>query len=127
MPKDFESIEYIVGLNHTEKHLSEIVEIISPQGHFAVIDDPQTLDVMPFKTKSISIHWELMFTRSLFETNDILEQHKLLEQVSIMVDEGKIRSTASNSIGKINAKNLIKAHELLESGKTIGKMVLSGF
>lgn len=127
LPKNFESIEYIVGLNHTEQHISEIVEIISPQGHFAVIDDPQTLDVMPFKTKSVSIHWELMFTRSLFETNDILEQHKLLEQVSIMVDEGKIQSTVSNSVGKINAKNLIKSHELLESGKSIGKVVLSGF
>jgi zinc-binding alcohol dehydrogenase family protein len=127
LPTDIKSVEYIASLTHTEDHLSEIVEIISPQGHLAVIDDPKTLNVMPFKTKSASIHWELMFTRSLFETNDMIEQHKLLAQVSKMVDDGIIKSTALNNIGLINAANLIKAHALLESGKSIGKVVLKGF
>ncbi|MFV2057680.1 MAG: zinc-binding alcohol dehydrogenase family protein [Thiohalomonadales bacterium] len=120
-------VEYVAGLNHTENHLDEIVKVIAPQGKFAVIDDPQSLDIMPFKTKSISIHWELMFTRSLFETKDMIEQHNLLEKIANMVDRGEIKSTLREHLGEINAANLVRAHTLLESGKSIGKIVLSGF
>lgn len=121
------SIGYIASLTHTGDHLAQVVEIIAPQGHLAVIDDPQTLDIMPFKRKSISIHWELMFTRSLFETPDMIEQHRLLAKVAQMVDEGRVRTTLVNEFGVINAANLIKAHALLESGRSVGKVVLAGF
>ena len=92
-----------------------------------MIDDPQTFDIMPFKTKSISIHWELMFTRSMYETDDIEKQGELLQQVAQLVDQQKIRSTLNQNLGKINAANLEKAHKLLESGKSKGKIVLEGF
>ena len=82
---------------------------------------------MPFKRKSVSVCWELMFTRSLFETDDMSEQHRLLSNVATMVDDGDIQSTIVNEWGVINADNLIKAHTLLESGKSRGKIVLSGF
>lgn len=119
--------DYIASLTHTDKHLAEIADIIAPQGKLAVIDDPGVLDIMPFKRKSVAIHWELMFTRCIYETEDMIEQHKLLAKVAAMVDTGEIRSTMVNDFGSINAANLIRAHALLESGKSIGKIVLSGF
>ena len=91
------------------------------------IDDLKTFDIMPFKRKSVSIHWELMFTRSLFETEDMSEQRRLLSRVAKMVDDGEVKSTIASEFGTINANNLIQAHSLLESGKSKGKIVLCGF
>lgn len=92
-----------------------------------MIDDPETLDVKPFKMKSISIHWELMFTRHLFQTPDLIEQHNLLAKVAEAVDQGLIVTTKHRDLGTINAENLIKGHTLQESGTAIGKTVLTGF
>lgn len=92
-----------------------------------MIDDPKTLDIVPFKRKAVSIHWELMFTRPLFNTADMIEQHKLLTKVAALVDAGKIRSTLTETAGTINAANLKKAHALVETGKMKGKIVLAGF
>ncbi|MBU2012809.1 MAG: zinc-binding dehydrogenase, partial [Gammaproteobacteria bacterium] len=98
------------------------------QGRLALIDDPaQPLDVMKLKRKSLSLHWELMFTRSLFETPDMIEQHHLLQRVSQLVDQGVLRTTLGEHFGTINAANLRRAHALLESGKAKGKIVLEGF
>lgn len=123
----YNDVIYVASLTHTAAHLSEIASLISPQGDLAVIDDPKTFDIMPFKTKSIAIHWELMFTRSLFKTQDMVEQHHLLTQVADLVDQGRIKTTMIKNFGTINAKNLIKAHALLESGKSMGKIVLAGY
>lgn len=100
---------------------------MTPQGRFGLIDDPENLDIAPFKPKSISIHWEFMYTRSLFETGDMNRQSEILNQVAGLIDEGKIRSTATETLGTINASNLMKAHAVLESGKAKGKLVLEGF
>lgn len=124
---DQKNIRYVASLTNTQDHLADIIELIAPQGMLALIDDPETLDIKPFKRKSVSVHWELMFTRSLFETEDMLEQHKILSRVAKMVDDGELTSTLNNNFGLIKAANLIKAHALLESGKSYGKIVLSGF
>jgi len=92
-----------------------------------VIDDPDTLDAMPLKRKSISLHWELMFTRSLFETADMVRQHEILNRVSALIDDGTLRTTMAEHFGTINAKNLRRAHALIESGRARGKIVLEGF
>ncbi|MHB8822540.1 MAG: zinc-binding dehydrogenase, partial [Pseudomonadaceae bacterium] len=106
----------------------QLVEALTPQGRLALIDDPaQPLDVMKLKRKSLSLHWELMFTRSLFETPDMIEQHHLLQRVSRLVDQGVLRTTLGEHFGTINAANLRRAHALLESGKAKGKIVLEGF
>ncbi|MGI4746582.1 MAG: zinc-binding alcohol dehydrogenase family protein [Janthinobacterium lividum] len=118
---------FVSATTNTKAHLADIVELIAPQGRFAVIDDPVTLDIMPFKRKSVSIHWEMMFTRSLFETGDMAAQGALLNEVAALVDEGKIRTTLSEIFGTINAANLKRAHELIESGTAKGKIVLEGF
>lgn len=120
-------VKYIASLTNTSAHLEAIADIIAPQGKLGVIDDLETFDIMPFKRKSVSIHWELMFTRSLFETEDMSEQHELLSKVASMVDDGQLKSTIASDFGTINADNLINAHTLLESGKSKGKIVLSGF
>lgn len=119
--------QYIVSLNQTDLHFEQIVEAIAPQGKFALIDDPEPIDVRLLKRKSVSLHWELMFTRSLFSTPDMIEQHRLLEQVSRLVDEGVLRTTFNEHFGTICAAHLKRAHALLESGRSCGKIVLEGF
>lgn len=123
----FATVDYIVSLTQTEQHLPQIVEAIAPQGKFGLIDDPATLDATVFKRKSVSIHWELMFTRSLFGTHDMQGQHQLLNEVAALVDAGMLRSTLAQHLGSINASNLRQAHQLIESGKARGKVVLEGW
>ncbi|CAB3779881.1 zinc-binding alcohol dehydrogenase family protein [Pararobbsia alpina] len=121
------NVEYIVSLNQTDKHFSEIVESIAPQGKFGLIDDPDAIDVRLLKRKSVSLHWELMYTRSMFGTDDMIRQHELLERIAGMIDAGTLRTTVAEHFGTINATNLKKAHALLESQKAKGKIVLEGF
>ncbi len=113
--------------HHTYQHFGEIVEAISPQGKFGLIDDPDIFDVRELKRKSVSLHWELMFTRSLFETTDMIEQHHTLNEIARLVDEGLIITTVGENFGKMNAANLRQAHALLESSKSKVKIVLEGF
>lgn len=121
-------VMYVASLTHTEQHFEQIVELLAPQGKLALIDDPAVpIDVRLLKRKSLSLHWELMFTRSLFKTPDMDAQHRILNEVATLVDQGRIRSTAQKHLGAINASNLKEAHRLIESGSTIGKIVLSGF
>jgi len=122
-----EGVDFVAALTHTGEHFEEIVASLHPQGHICVIDDPATLDVVPLKTKSIALHWELMYTRSLFQTADMGEQGRLLGEVAAMIDAGQLRTTAGEHLGEINAENLRRAHALLESGKAMGKVTLAGF
>ena len=123
----FATVDTIVSLTQTETHLPQIVEAIAPQGKFGLIDDPKALDVMPFKRKSVSIHWEMMATRSMFQTADMVHQHHLLNEVAALVDAGLVRTTLAERFGSINAENLKKAHALIESGTARGKVVLQGW
>ncbi|HTH11824.1 MAG TPA: zinc-binding alcohol dehydrogenase family protein, partial [Acidovorax sp.] len=120
-------VDIIASLTQTDAHFAQIVEAIAPQGQFALIDDPVSLDVTKFKRKSVSVHWELMFTRALFGTADMIGQHRLLTEVARLVDAGLIRTTLDQRFGTINAENLKRAHALIESGKARGKLVLEGW
>ena len=120
-------VDMVASLTQTEQHYAQIIESLKPQGQIAVIDDMKMLDAMPLKTKCISLHWEMMFARSRFETPDVAEQGALLAEVAALVDAGRVRTTANASFGTINAANLKKAHALIESGKAQGKVVLAGF
>jgi len=121
------AVDIVISLTHTDQHYEGIVDVLAPQGQFALIDDPATLDAVPLKRKSISLHWELMFTRSMFETPDMIRQHELLNRVAGMIDAGSLRTTLGEHYGVINAENLRRAHALLESGRAVGKIVLEGF
>ncbi|MGI4847790.1 MAG: zinc-binding alcohol dehydrogenase family protein [Janthinobacterium lividum] len=118
---------FVFSTTQTGQHLDQIAELIAPQGRFVLIDDPATLDVNRFKRKSVSIHWEFMFTRSMWATEDMAAQGKLLGEVSRLLDEGRLRSTMTQKHTPINAANLKQVHALLESGKACGKIVLEGF
>lgn len=118
---------FVFSTTETHLHLADIADLIAPQGRFGLIDDPAVLDAMPFKRKSVSLHWELMFTRSLYQTPDMDAQGKLLDEVSALIDAGRIRTTVTEVLQPINAVNLKAAHAILESGKARGKIVLEGF
>ncbi len=117
---------FVFSTTGTDRHLAEIAELIAPQGRFALIDDPATLDIVAFKRKSVSVHWEFMFTRSMFDT-DMTAQGALLNEVSRLVDAGVLRTTLAERYGTIDAANLARAHRLIESGTARGKIVLEGF
>ena len=121
------AVDYVASLNQTEHHFEQIVEALRPQGRLALIDDPAQLDVRKLKAKSLSLHWEFMYTRSMFSTEDQIEQHHLLNRVAALIDEGTLRSTMNEHFGTINAANLKRAHAFIESNQARGKIVLEGF
>jgi zinc-binding alcohol dehydrogenase family protein len=118
---------FVFSTTQTDQHMADIVELIAPQGRFGLIDDPEVLDGMQLKMKAVSLHWEMMFTRSLFGTPDMAEQGKLLNEVAALVDAGRIRSTATEVAGTIDAATLRAVHAMIESGSARGKIVLEGF
>lgn len=124
----FTQVSHVASLTHTHQHYPALIEALAPQGKLGLIDDPATpLDIMPMKRKSLSLHWEFMFTRPLFATPDMIHQHHILNKMADLVDAGQLQSTLTLHLGTINAENLRQAHALLESGKAIGKIVLEGF
>ncbi len=121
------AVTHVASLTQTESHFPQIVESLAPQGKFGLIDDPRALDINLLKRKSISVHWEFMFTRAVFGTADMIAQHRLLSEVAELVDAGLIRTTVGEHFGRIRAENLKRAHALIESGRAKGKIVLEGF
>ncbi len=121
------AVTHVASLTNTDQHFNELIAALAPQGKLALIDDPESLDVVPLKAKSISLHWEFMFTRSMFETDDMIAQHQLLTRVAALIDDNTLRTTLGEHYGTINAANLQKAHAKLETGRSVGKIVLEGF
>lgn len=120
-------VTHVASLNATDRYFESYIEVLEPFGRIAMIDDLQSLDVMKIKSKSLSLHVEFMFARSMHQARDISAQHELLERVADLVDRGFIRTTIGKQLGRINADNLKAAHAELESGQTVGKIVLEGF
>ncbi len=121
------SPRYVASLTNTDQHFSSIIELVKPRGHIALIDDPEALDVVPLKSKALSVSWEFMFTRSMFKTEDMDVQHGLLNRIADLLDDGTLVPTVNIHGGVLSVANLRKAHELQESGTAIGKTVLDGF
>src|SRR6516164_7718629 len=117
----------VASLTNTDQHYRAIAELMAPQGKYGLIDDPAEFNVAVFKGKAISVHWESMFTRSSFQTSDMIAQHNLLNDTADLIDKGVLRTTLAQTFGTINADNLKRAHALLESGKSRGKIVLEGW
>ncbi len=120
-------VSHVASLTNTDDHYQQLINALQPQGKLALIDDPETLDARPLKVKSISLHWEFMFTRSMFETTDIIEQHRLLTRIAALIDEGAVKTTLGEHFGEINARNLRLAHQRIETQRAVGKIVLEGF
>lgn len=120
-------VTHVASLTHTDVYLPQFAELLAPFGRLALIDDPPVLDVVPLKARSLSVHWELMFTRSLFQTADMAAQGRLLAEVARLVDAGVLRTTLTEDLGPVCAANLRTAHARVEAGGSRGKLVLSGF
>ncbi len=116
---------YVAALNGTAGHFGAIVELIKPRGHIGIIDDFGACDMMLAKPKSLSVNWEFMFTRSMFNTEDMAAQGALLDEVSGLLDKGDLIPTVTGNLGVMSADAMIKAHKLQEDGRVIGKNVLS--
>lgn len=121
------AVTHVASLNSTDTYFTAYTELLVPFGKIAIIDDPKALDINKLKLKSLSLHWEFMFARSMFNAVDVQAQGQLLNRVSDLVDQGYIQTTLGQHLGKINAVNLSAAHATLEAGKAIGKIVLEGF
>lgn len=124
-----EQVDVVLNLVDPSPYWEAIGEILAPQGHVGLIVEPSNpLNIGdPYKAKCIGIHWEMMFARARFKTADMIEQHRLLNRVASMVDAGELRTTHTETVGAINAANLRETHRRLESGTTIGKLVLAGW
>jgi zinc-binding alcohol dehydrogenase family protein len=120
-------IDHVFSTAGTEGNLAAYAEALNPLGDIVAIDDFETLPIGLLKPKSISFHWEFMFTRSLFQSADMDRQRKILTRVARLVDAGVLVSTATRDLGPINASNLREAHKVMESGTAIGKITLTGF
>ena len=123
-----DEVSHVISLTHTAEHFDQLVEVLAPQGKLALIDDPVTkLDIMKLKLKSLSLHWELMFTRSMFNTWDMQKQHEILTRIAELIDSGQIKTTLGENYGSINPTNLKRAHAHIETNQAVGKVVLEGF
>lgn len=118
---------YVFSTATTARNWAQIVEAVAPQGKVLLIESTAQVDARDVMRKSVSIHWELMFTRPIFGTSDMIEQHRLLDAVADLIDAGRLRGTATKTLGAINAANLRAGHAMVEAGRMIGKVVLEGF
>ncbi|QRY66288.1 zinc-binding dehydrogenase (plasmid) [Ensifer sp. PDNC004] len=130
LPQQVEALEappvrYVASLTHTAQHLAELIEIIEPHGKIGVIDDHDSLDAAPLKAKSLSLHWEMVFTRPLYGTADLIGQHRILKEVASLTDAGVLRSTMTKCLSPFSAENLEEGHRLVEGGAMVGKVVMS--
>lgn len=122
-----EGLDYVFSMVATDRSLPAYAEVLKPFGRVVAIDDFSSAPIEVLKNKSISFHWEFMFTRSMFDTADQVMQHRILTQVAALVDAGILVTTATQDLGPINAANLRAAHRIQESGRAIGKITLTGF
>ncbi|MDV6261387.1 zinc-binding alcohol dehydrogenase family protein [Rhodococcoides yunnanense] len=119
-----DGIDYVFTA-HSSGQVEIYADLLTPFGQIVAIDDPETLDVLPLKTKAISWHWEFMFARPMHDTPDLIRQHELLTRVAELVDAGSVRTTATTVLSPIDAEQLREAHRLVETGHVRGKVVVA--
>ncbi len=124
----YKHVDYVLIFNDTDKHFPAAAELLAPQGGMcSIVRTAAPVNMEPLMSKSSTFSWEFMFTRPSNQTLDMIEQHHLLTEVARLIDQGVLRATASTTLSPINAVNLKQAHALLEGGRTVGKIVLSGW
>ena len=121
------TINYILNFSGTSDHWKNIIQLIDPQGHICTIAESSGnhIDIGSFKSKSITLSYELMYTRSIYQTEDMIEQHHILNKIATMLENSEIKSTLNSTLTGFTTENLKEAHQKLESGKTIGKIAIT--
>ncbi len=118
--------DFILCMGVPDDYFQQMVEIINPQGSICLLANAQkSYDLNLLKAKSITLVWEMMFTRSMFQTTDMIEQHHLLTRVAMLVDQQKITNITTQQLSPINVDNITKAHQIIEQGNMIGKLVIA--
>lgn len=121
-------VDHIAVFNNTDAHWEAVTDLIRPQGKIvSIVENQKPLRQEVMKSKAATFVWEFMFTRSMYQTPDMIQQHHLLGRIAKWIDEGTIRSTAGEVMSPINAMNLRSAHTTIEAGRSIGKIVLEGW
>jgi NADPH:quinone reductase len=121
----FDNVDYIFNVADTKAHWDAMSELIAPQGSIcSIVEFDGALDFSILKSKSATFVWEFMFTRSMYKTDDIEEQHNILKQIATLIDEGKIKTTLTQTIEGFSVESIKKAHKIVESGKSIGKIAI---
>lgn len=124
----FREVDFIANFNSTDAYWNVMAELIRPQGKIVcLVDNTAPLELKLLKSKSATFAWEFMFTRAMFHTPDMIAQGELLDEVAVLIDAKKLRTTLTETLSPINAANLRQAHARLESGRTIGKLALAGW
>ena len=121
----YQVVEYIAQYADTAAHWDAMVELIAPQGKIGtIVETGEKIDISMLQGKSVSLHWELMFTRALFKTHDMIRQHEILNRLAELLDAGTIQSTRQQELSGFTVETLKQAHQLIEAGDTIGKLVV---
>ena len=124
----FHAVDAILILNNPDTHISALMEILAPRGCIcSIVPFEHPVDINPLMRKSATFTWEYMFTRPMFKTKDMAEQRRILNEMTALIESGRVVPTTTETLHPINAKNLRAAHQLLEAGRTIGKITLEGF
>ncbi|WP_434778833.1 zinc-binding alcohol dehydrogenase family protein [Neisseria sp. Ec49-e6-T10] len=124
-PLPFKEVDAILCLNDTKGHWQNMADVIKPFGMIcSIVECGNPMDIDVFKSKSVSFAWEFMFTRAKYQTADMIEQHHLLNNVSALIEEGKVKSTLTKTLSGFNAQNIDQAHQLVQAGNMIGKVVI---
>ncbi len=122
----FATVDYVFVTTHSAQHFDTAATVVAPQGKICLIEGEDALDMSLLKSKSAALVWEFMFTRSMYRTADMIEQHHLLTEVARLVDDGTLKTTLGRVVGPLDAAHLRQAHAELEAGRAIGKLVLRG-
>jgi len=123
---NLDSPDFILCMGDPDEYFETMAELIAPQGSICLLANAgKDYNINLLKAKSITLAWEMMFTRSMFTTGDLIKQHRLLNEVAGLVDSGKVKTTSTQTLTPINLENIVKAHTMIETGAMIGKLVIT--
>ncbi|EKY3193752.1 zinc-binding alcohol dehydrogenase family protein [Cronobacter turicensis] len=118
-------VDFIFILNDTDGHWAAVSQLIAPQGHIcSIVENAHPLDQDALKSKSAALHWEFMYTRSMYQTADMARQGEILNEVATLVDAGEVESALSETFHGLSVESISKAHQKVLEGHMRGKVVV---
>jgi len=118
------SVDYIYDAVSFEAYAEQFCDIIKPFGKIVSITSIGSANLDKFKPKAVSICWEFMYARSMHETEDMARQQEILHAVASLIDACKLKTPVWKVL-PWSLESLKEAHALQQSGKAIGKIVMT--